>query len=69
MEKVTSPGQSCDTLKFNLQNQANVVSILDIPYHNVRQNSNSYVHTILSKAAAIAPEPPVNAPGWDNILY
>jgi hypothetical protein len=69
MEKVSSPGQSCDTLKFNLQNQANVVSTLDIPYHNVRQNSNSYVHTILSKVASTAPEPTVNAPGWDNILY
>jgi RHS repeat-associated protein len=68
-EKVTSPGQSCDTLKFNLQNQANVVDTLDIPYHNVRQNSNSYVHTILSKVASTAAEPPVNAPGWDNILY
>jgi RHS repeat-associated protein len=69
MEKVTSPGQSCDTLKFNLQNQASVVSTLDIPYHNVRQNSNSYVHTILSKVASTAPEPPVSAPGRDNILY
>ena len=69
MEPVTDLTESCDTLKFNLQNQANVVDSLAIPYHNVRQNSNSYVHTILSKVALTAGEPPVNAPGWDNILY
>lgn len=69
MEPVTDLTQSCDTLKFNLQNQANVVNNLGIPYHNVRQNSNSYVHTILSKVALTAGEPPVNAPGWNNILY
>ena len=58
-----------DTVIAQLVGAAHYVDSLNLPYHPVTQNSNSFIHTLISKANLGNPSPPVHVPGWDHILY
>ena len=65
------PGtKSFAELYMGFMQVAEHIESLHLPYHPVRQNSNSFVKTELVKNGLSAPRrPPVWAPGWNHILY
>ncbi|MBZ5634919.1 MAG: hypothetical protein LAO55_17495 [Acidobacteriia bacterium] len=67
--QVPSGTLSYDAAINNFNAAASTIENLHLPYLPIRQNSNSFAHTILEKSGLVSPPTPVWAPGWDHILY
>jgi hypothetical protein len=60
---------TADLLLAQLVGISHYIDALQLPYHPVTQNSNSFVHTLIKKAHLGDVPPPVGVPGWDHVLY
>jgi len=67
--QVPNPLLSYDQVIESFTNSAHKIDSLQLQYHPISQNSNSFAHTLIIKANLISPEPSFYVPGWDEILY
>jgi RHS repeat-associated protein len=64
----TLRNDSYNSLQSVFKNAADKIEHEHLAYDPVVQNSNAFAYTLLWYASLLAPEPPVWAPGWGNLL-